>query len=213
MSNSELPDSKGARVDWVIRAPTNAEMRKRYDVWAAQYDADIGSFEDYLAPIETAKVARDYLDPQSRIMDAGAGTGLVGEALANEGFSNLVAIDYSERMLDIARGKGLYAEIHQCDLNQPTAFDDNAFDGVVSCGTTTQMPSVSLREFVRLVRPGGRIVFAVVLEGWEDKGWAGILSDLASAGRASVIHKGPPFQPMPTTEPQFSCEVWAIEIA
>ena len=73
MDHSELPESKADRVDWVIRADTNEEMRRRYDLWAQLYDSDVGSYEDYLVPREAAKVAQSKLESDARIFDAGAG--------------------------------------------------------------------------------------------------------------------------------------------
>lgn len=209
---TELPDTKAARIDWVIRAPDNAEMRRRYDIWAQAYDADVGSAEDYLGPMETAKVAKGVFNPDARIMDAGAGTGLLGETLSQEGFRNLIAVDYSAEMLAIAQGKDIYSELHTCDLSAPTDFPTNAFDGVVTCGTTSQMPSASLREFERIIRPGGAIVFAVVPDPWQACGYADIYADLHRAGRLSLKSRGAPFQMMPTTEPEFYCEIWVIEV-
>ena len=40
MAEKELPDSQIERVNWVIRAPTNEELQRRYDMWAEQYDGD-----------------------------------------------------------------------------------------------------------------------------------------------------------------------------
>ena len=211
--SDELPATKAARVDWVIRAPDNAEMRRRYDIWAQAYDSDVGAVDDYLAPMETAKVAVRVLDPEARIMDAGAGTGLLGQPLSEAGFRNLIAVDYAAQMLEIARAKGVYRELHTCDLSQPTAFPARSFDAVVTCGTTSQMPSASLREFVRLLRPGGRIIFAVIPEAWERCGWAAILAELVAAGSLTVTSRGAPFQMMPTTEPEFFCEVWVMQVA
>lgn len=214
MSNDDkLPDTKTARVDWVIRAPDNAEMRRRYDVWAARYDADIGTIEDYVGPFETVRVVKQHFDASALLMDAGAGTGLVGEALKREGFGRLVAVDYAPRMLAIARSKNIYSQIHECDLGQPTGFGADTFDGVVSCGTTSQMPSASLREFVRVVRPGGKIVFAVLPDAWESCGWAAIQAELEAAGKLSMIERNDPFQLMPTTEPDFYCEMWVMAVA
>lgn len=211
--DDELPDTKQARVDWVIRAADNAEMQRRYDIWAKTYDADVGSVEDYLAPMETARVAKTVFEPSARIMDAGAGTGLVGEALTREGFSNLIAVDYSARMLEIARGKQIYTELHRCDLSAPTRFATASFDGVITCGTTSQMPNASLPEFVRLVRPGGQIIFAVVPDLWAKFGYADRLAELQEAGRLSVTSRGASFQMMPTTEPDFHCEIWVMTVS
>jgi SAM-dependent methyltransferase len=209
---TELPANKAARVDWVIRASDNAEMRRRYDLWAKAYDGDVGDMQDYLAPGEVAQVAGQVLDRAARIMDAGAGTGLLGAALQRLGFRDLVAVDYSDQMLEIARMKAIYSETLVCDLSRQTAFLPASFDAVVTSGTTSQMPAAALREFVRVLRPGGRIVFGVIPDAWVSCGWAGIAADLEAAGRLRVISRGAPFQMMPTTEPEFMCEVWVMEV-
>lgn len=210
--SEELPDTQAARVDWVIRAPTNEEMRRRYDVWAQMYDDDVGSIDDYIAPSELTKVAAEVLDHHGHVVDAGAGTGLVGAALKDEGFENLTALDFSTAMLDVAREKGIYDALHQCDLSQKTDLPDNMADALVTCGTTTQVPSAALREYVRLVRRGGKIVFAVVTGTWDENGYGAIQQELEVAGKLRVVQKGAPFQMMPTTEPQFICEIWVMEV-
>ena len=96
MYRDELPDTKAGRVDWVIRADTNEEMRQRYDLWAQSYDSDVGSYDDYLVPWEATRVAEHVLEKDALILDAGAGTGLVGQTLKEVGFQRLIAVDYSE---------------------------------------------------------------------------------------------------------------------
>ena len=212
MAENELPDTQAGRVDWVIRAPDNAEMRRRYDIWAAQYDSDVGSMEDYIAPARLTEVVARVLDPAAHVIDAGAGTGLVGQALKAEGFGRLTALDFSQKMLDMAAKKGIYQALHQCDLSRQTDLPEDMADALVTCGTTTQVPSASLREYVRLVRPGGKIVFAVVTGTWEDYGYAAVQAELEKAGRLQVMERGAPFQMMPTTEPQFICEIWVMDV-
>ncbi|WP_120499387.1 class I SAM-dependent methyltransferase [Roseovarius sp. EL26] len=212
MSKNELPDTKAGRVDWVIRAETNAEMRRRYDLWAQDYDSDVGSYDDYLVPWEATKVAAQVLDKNMLIMDAGAGTGLVGQTLKEAGFQRLIAVDYSEGMLEIARQKQVYQDVHKCDLSRPTEFEAGSIDCVITCGTTTQMPCASLREFARIVRAGGQIIFAVVPDAWVECGYANILSELEAQGQVSVISRGEPFQMLPTTEPEFYCEIWVMDV-
>ena len=207
MSGNELPDTKAGRVDWVIRAKTNEEMRRRYDLWAQSYDGDVGSYDDYLVPWEATKVAKQVLKKEALVLDAGAGTGLVGKTLKEAGFQRLIAVDYSEGMLAVARQKQVYQELHQCDLNGPTEFSEGSIDCVITCGTTSQMPCVSLREFVRIVRSGGHIIFAVVPDAWVEYGYADILLELEAVGKVSVESRGAPFQMLPTTEPDFFCEI------
>lgn len=213
MNRNELPDTKADRVDWVIRAETNEEMRRRYDLWAELYDSDVGSYEDYLVQREAANVTKTKLGPDSLIFDAGAGTGLVGQALSEAGFQNLVAVDYSAQMLEVARQKGVYKDIHQCDLGKATDFQSDSFDAVITCGTTSQMPSYSLREFVRVVRPGGYIIFAVIAEPWKECGYADIYDELNAVGKIDIESRGAPFQMMPTTEPDFYCEIWTMKVS
>ena len=212
MDENDLPNSKEARVDWVIRAETNDEMRRRYNLWAESYDGDLGSYEDYLVPREATKTAEKILDKGSLILDAGAGTGLVGQCLKEAGFQRLIAADYSEGMLAAARRKGVYQEVHQCDLVRPTHFDDNAMDCVITCGTTSQVPSASLREYARIVRPGGCIIFGVIPDLWIKHGYAEILSELEAKGAVCVESRGAAFQMLPTTEPDLICEMWNIKI-
>ncbi len=212
MNRDELPDTKAARIDWVIRAETNEEMRRRYDLWAQDYDGDVGSYDDYLVPHEATKVAAQVMEKDALVLDAGAGTGLVGQTLHEAGFQRLIAVDYSEGMLNIAREKQVYQYVRQCDLGGPTDFENNSIDCVITCGTTSQMPCASLREFARIVRPGGHIIFAVVPDPWVDCGYAEILADLEAAGKVSVESCGNPFQMLPTTEPDFLCEVWVMKV-
>jgi predicted TPR repeat methyltransferase len=212
MNENELPNTKADRIDWVIRAETNEEMRRRYDLWAQSYDGDVGSYDDYLVPWEATKVAAQVLDTSSLILEAGAGTGLVGQTLKEAGFQRLIAVDYSAGMLEVARQKQVYQELHQCDLNGPTDFEENSIDCVMTCGTTSQMPCASLREFARIVRAGGRIIFAVVPDAWVTFGYADILAELEAAGKVSVESRGASFQMLPTTEPDFLCEIWVMTV-
>ena len=135
-----------------------------------------------------------------------------GAALKAAGFENLVAVDYSAGMLEIAARKGIYRETMQADLSQRTAFPDDAFDAVVTVGTTSQMPCESLRELVRLVRPGGRIVFTVYPEAYVNRGYAAIQQEFEAEGRLSVIYRGEAFQALPTPEPEIWYEIWVFEI-
>lgn len=210
MNKKELPDTKAGRVDWVINAETNEEMRRRYDLWAKSYDDDVGSYEDYLVPRQATIVAEQVLARDALILDAGAGTGLVGQTLSEIGFRRLIAVDYSQGMLDVARQKQVYQELHQCDLNGPTEFEDNSIDCVITCGTTSQMPCASLREFTRIVHGGGHVIVAVVPDAWVEFGYADVLRELEAEGKISVESRGASFQMLPTTEPEFHCEIWVM---
>ena len=72
---------------------------------------------------------------QSAILDAGAWTGLVGEALAQQGYTNLTAVDLSAKMLAIAAEKQVYQSLHQGNLEDASIFSDSVkFDAIITAG-------------------------------------------------------------------------------
>jgi len=211
-TDSELPDDASARLAWVLSAKTQAELRRRYDLWSVSYDQDLGRVEDYLAPIKTTEVAKVFLKDDARILDAGAGTGLSGQALRDAGFSNLTGLDFAEAMLAAAAKKGIYQETIVADLSRRTALQDGSFDAVVTIGTTSQIPAEGLREYVRVVRPNGHIIVTNWVKAWVERGYAAIQAEFEREGRLALIEKGASFQALPTTEPEIVYEIWVFEV-
>lgn len=212
MPVSELPEEAGERVAWVIKAPTQEELRRRYNLWSGSYEKDLGRIEDYLAPIATAKVAKTYLGKEACILDAGAGTGLSGQALRDIGFSNLTGLDFAEKMLAAAVEKEIYRQTVVADLSRRTDLQDDAFDAVVTVGTTSQVPAESLREYVRVTRPGGKIIVANWVKAWVERGYGTIQAEFEREGRLALIHQGEPFQALPTAEPDIVYEIWVFDV-
>lgn len=210
--SGKLPDEKAARLAWVIQAPTQNELKRRYDLWAGRYDADIGRVDDYLAPIRTANVAKAHLQKDARILDAGAGTGLSGQALKDAGFANLTGLDFAEQMLAAAVKKGVYQKTIAADLSRQTALDAASFDAVVTVGTTSQVPAEGLREYVRVTKPGGKIIVANWVKAWNERGYAAIQAAFEREGRLALIEKGEAFQALPTTDPEIVYEIWVFEV-
>ena len=92
------------RVQWIYTSKTNDELQERYDAWAADYDADVFSF-GYVVPDIIAGLMGRYEPERGLILDAGAGTGIMGELLAHLGHKELVSMDLSPGMLDVADGR------------------------------------------------------------------------------------------------------------
>jgi arsenite methyltransferase len=109
---------------------------------------------------ETA-ISKAYLRPEMVVADVGAGTGFVSAGLAPL-VRRVYVVDGSAAMLDMAR-KNLSAfnnvEFHEADgLNLP--FPDESLDAVFSNMVLHHMvdPLAAIREMVRVLRPGGRLV-------------------------------------------------------
>jgi len=139
--------------------------------------------------------ARHLHDRASPILDAGAGTGRVGELLAILGYSHLVALDLSDAMLAKARERSVYGELHQCALGDPLVFADGTFVAVVAAGVFTagHAPPASFDELLRVTRPGGSLIFTLATSAYERGGFRDKLCALEAEGRWRLIETTAPF--------------------
>ena len=108
-------------------------------------------------------VALARLDTSQRAVDVGAGTGDLTFALARASApgARVVAADLSQGMLDVARRRGPLLAVRASAESLP--FADASLDRVISGFTVRNVGDLprALREFRRVLRPGGR---AVILE-------------------------------------------------
>lgn len=150
----------------------------------------------------------------ARILDAGAGTGLLGVALVERGFLRLDALDLSPAMLAVAERKAVYGTLLEARLGDPLPLESDAYDAVVACGvlTTGHAPASCLDELIRVTRPGGHVVFTLrsdlVPPGYDEK-----LAQLSESGVWSELGRGDEFRAMPTSEPEVLVRVWAFVVS
>jgi len=178
-------------LDRVYTATSHQELMSAYGDWAQQYENDtVGAF-GYVAHIVTAKTLADVVDDKSsRILDAGCGTGLVGEQLIEHGYTNLEALDYSAEMLKEAEAKNIYSRHMQADLSKPLDIPGNTYDAIVCTGTFTygHVTPDGFDELVRITKPGGTICFTVREGAYEDHGYAERLQKLESDGQWKLLN-------------------------
>ncbi len=149
----------------------------------------------------------------ARLLDAGAGTGLLGSALRERGFTTLDALDLSPAMLAEAERKGVYRSLVEARLGGRLPYADGAYDAVASSGvlTTGHAPASSLEELVRITRPGGHVVFTLRSD-TTPPGYDAAIEALAASGRWELVERGAEFQAMPTSEPEVLVRVWAFAV-
>ena len=80
------------RVHWVYSSTTNDEIAERYDAWAKDYDTDLEAGLGYTDPTIVSAYVAKHVANDSRVLDAGVGTGLVGVALAEFGTEGLADV-------------------------------------------------------------------------------------------------------------------------
>jgi SAM-dependent methyltransferase len=101
-------------------------------------------------------------DPPASIADLGCGTGSLSVLLAQSGH-HVHGVDTSRRMLDEARRKSqqskVSVELHHGDAARPP-LADASFDVVLARHVLWALPdpSAALANWVRLLRPDGRLV-------------------------------------------------------
>ena len=182
LMSSDDPSARRARVDEIrsllgrIDASELGESAEgsEYDLaggyraWSDTYDTPLRLFR-----LEQPVMHRlfDSLSP-SRVLDAACGTGRHSEYLAGRGH-RIIGVDRSPEMLQRARGKVPAADFREGDL-EALPLEAESVDVVVCALALVHLPHVegAIREFARVVRPGGRVIISDVhpfpiLLGWQ----------------------------------------------
>jgi len=202
------------RVQWIYSSSDNKELEERYDQWAKDYDADLDGGFGWLGPQRAVEFFARHVPKAARILDAGAGTGLVGELLTRQGYNNLAAMDLSSGMLGEARGKNVYREFHQMVMGEPLNYATDSFDAVISVGVLTvgHAPASSFDELIRITKPGGYIVFSLRPDVYRDSGFKEKQDTLESEGKWKLVEVSEEFQPLPKGEPDVYHQVWVYQV-
>jgi demethylmenaquinone methyltransferase/2-methoxy-6-polyprenyl-1,4-benzoquinol methylase len=108
--------------------------------------------------------------PGEDVLDCACGTGDLTLAFAQTGAGSVIGLDFTPEMLDLARVKtqraadrapGLAERVRYLQGDaQELPFEDGSFDVVsIAFGIrNVQRPELAVREFFRVLRPGGRLV-------------------------------------------------------
>lgn len=126
---------------------------------AGQWDAISAGY--FGKPVRDAAFAKAYLRPEMIVADIGSGTGFVAAGLAPL-VRRVYVVDGSSEMLDVAR-KNLSQynniEYHEAD-GSSLPFPEESLDAVFANMYLHHAtdPLSAIREMVRVLRPGGRLV-------------------------------------------------------
>lgn len=144
------------------RSSTTPPTDNDYDAFAAAYAADNerNAWNAHYERPNTLRLAEPVTS--LRVLDAGCGAGALAAALLDRGAS-VVGIDSSRGLLSLAAARlAGRAHLQQADLRDRLPFRDETFDVVVASLVMHYLPdwNPTLREFHRVLRPGGRLVIS-----------------------------------------------------
>ena len=172
------------------------DNRRLYAGWAQSYDSDFAAAMGYLLP---GAVAQAFVQAGGAgpVLDLGAGTGLCGAALRALGIGPVEATDFSDEMLAVAAGKGLYARLFAGDMTKGLPVADGAYAGVTCSGTFTHghVGPEALDEVLRVLAPGVVAALSINAAHWQHKGFAAAFEGLAPRLDGLVCTEGPIYAP------------------
>jgi ubiquinone/menaquinone biosynthesis C-methylase UbiE len=153
--------------DWlktVYTETSSLKLNRHYKKWSNSYDQDMKDW-GYAYPVQLKKILKENLKLKKsiKILDAGCGTGYVAEALIELKFKNIVGIDFSQAMLEIAKRKKIYSKLICQSLNDTIKLRTNQFELVVCTGVLTSghVGPSSIQELIRVVKPQGYFVCSI----------------------------------------------------
>ncbi|WP_397544282.1 methyltransferase domain-containing protein [Roseovarius salis] len=190
-------------LDDVYGAKSADEAREIYNTWSASYDADNLAKGFRLPALGAGLLASFAGRTHGPILDAGCGTGLVGETLMLMGYHHVFGCDLSPEMIAQAERTGAYSGFEQADMGAALPYADDHFAGFVCVGSfgPGHAPPETLRHLARVTRPGGYGVFNLLEASYKEQGFPQVMEDLTANGVWETVHVTPPFRPFLLGEP------------
>jgi predicted TPR repeat methyltransferase len=162
MSNSD-DDGNVRQLHKAYNARTIEKLSESYDQWAGEYETHMKNVGYAHPAMVVSMLSRHVPAGVQPILDAGAGTGIMGELMTAMGYGEIIGFDASNDMLAVARAKNVYDDLDRMFLGCPLNYPDNHFSAVTASGVFTQghAPLSGFNELVRITRPGGFLVFSL----------------------------------------------------
>lgn len=147
------------------RAPADY-VRELFDQYADTFESHLVEKLAYRTPQLLGDIIRSCAGAETRmdILDLGCGTGLMVDVLRDNRGRNVVGVDISPKMVEVARHKGLYTALFAEDLIDFMRHGAaHSYDLVVAADVFVYIGDLQpiFSEATRLLRPSGWFAFTV----------------------------------------------------
>lgn len=160
--------------------------QRAYDKWAATYDSDPNPH----TLLEHSWVVRAVAAHRGDvILDAACGTGRYAEEFLSK-TRHVTGLDFSREMLALAKRKCPQARFIRGDITRNLPFAANRFDKINCAQTLKHIRRLGpvLKEFHRILKPGGTFTFSVTHPDMNWEGYEGEVRPSFVLAAESDIH-------------------------
>jgi ubiquinone/menaquinone biosynthesis C-methylase UbiE len=185
-TDSELVGQLYDSISWVFSSTWDENFHFGY--WDGPDDSSsIAEATDRLTDLLIDALAVDAGD---RVLDIGCGVGKPAMRLFRRTGAEVLGVTVSPHQVDVARTRAEQEDVSssvrfECADAMALPYDDDSFDAVLALESICYMDrSKALKEMLRVVRPGGRVVLTDLLEPLPVDGVRWQASDIQQVHRA-----------------------------
>lgn len=140
-------------------------IRKVFDDYADTFDNHLQDKLEYRGPEMISQIAHDAGvrdNGNLTIIDLGCGTGLCGPFF-RQAASRLIGVDLSPKMLEKARERRVYDELHEADIVEILQRTANAYDVAIAADVFVYVGNIApvIAGAAASLRSGGLLIFSV----------------------------------------------------
>ena len=150
-------------LDGVYDLKSADDTKALYKDWANTYDDEVKD-NGYSSPLRTAQALdRCGVSKATTVIDIGCGSGISGHYLKEVGFKTIIGSDFSQEMLDLAKQKNIYYQLHLADFTNPFEFVKEAPHIVTAVGVMApgHAQSSLITDVYDLLEIGGLFAFSL----------------------------------------------------
>jgi predicted TPR repeat methyltransferase len=142
--------------------PPASYVTRLFDAYAANFEDHLRKSLNYQVPEIISKILSERGIKNAKCLDLGCGTGLVGK-LVRDRCRLLVGVDLSEKMLEIARSKKCYDELHKADLVEHLSTTAGPYDVVCAADVLNYFGDLRpvFAAVLGVLARGGLFIFTV----------------------------------------------------